>query len=140
MDSDDQPTWLLAQGEVDGKPIMIRAREPHQIRIDPARKHVVVASLAYAARDTDQLPSDEDYEALEAFEAQAFEAPSGDPELVFVETEAGVVRYFAYTSDVERTVASISQTAASFQTLDWDSAEDPEWQIYFRRIDRLRGT
>jgi len=135
---DDQTSWLLAQGEVDGRPIYLRARDPSQTSISQERSFVVVASLNYPVADALQAPSVDDYEKIEAFEANVFDALGGDPELVFVETGSGVIRYFAYTSDADQTFAAITESAP-FEIVDFDSAEDPEWQMYHRRVAKLVG-
>jgi hypothetical protein len=140
MESDDGALWLFAEAELDGRPIKVRARDPNDVKIDPTRTHIVVAVLGYAIEDNLQLPSGDDYEKIETLETAIFDTTEGDPELVFVETGSGVVRYFAYTSDVDRTIAAISETSAPFEVLDLDSAEDPEWEIYRERIARLIGT
>lgn len=131
--------WLLARGEVDGLPLMIRARDPQHLNVDPARSHIVIVSLGYGDGGSQQLPSDDDYKRIEALEAIVFERPRGHAELVFVETGMGAVRYHAYTSDVEGTLAAIREKSAPFKILDWDSAEDPEWQFYQNRVANLSG-
>lgn len=140
MKSNDGALWLLAEAELDGRPIKLRARDPNDLKINPTRKHIVVAVLGYVIEDNLQLPSDDDYEKIETLETAVFDTTEGDPELVYVETGSGVVSYFAYTSDVDRTIAAISEKSTPFEILDLDSAEDPEWEIYRARIARLAGS
>src|SRR3990167_10974471 len=51
--------WLLAEGELAGKPLLIRAREMEPLPVLP---HLLVVDLFYDSVDDTNLPGEDDYE------------------------------------------------------------------------------
>ena len=132
--------WLGAEATVNGRPMLVRSRNPLGTEFDPTRPHLLVVDFSYSIRDDVQLPSDDDYDLISAFEARAFDTKEvvADPELVFVETGSGVVRYYCYTSDLDRAMGAIEEASKDLDALVFSSAEDPQWLIYQGRAAQLR--
>ena len=132
--------WLGAEATVDGRPMLVRSRDPAGTEPDPTRPNLLVVDLSYPIRDDIQLPSGQDYGLIAKFEAQAFDAYDtvADPELVFVETGAGRIRYYCYASDLERAMDLIEEASEGLEALAFSSTEDPQWLIYRDRASRLR--
>jgi hypothetical protein len=125
---------------VGGRPLLVRSRDLRHTAPDPARPNLLVVSLSYPVRDDVQLPSEDDYDHLSAFEHRAFDGVGAIVDLVFVETGSGMVRYYCYTSDVDRAVDVIAKASGSDDALDFSSAEDPQWLVYQRRAAALGGS
>ncbi len=129
--------WLLAEGELAGKPLLIRAREMEPLPVLP---HLLVVDLFYDSVDDTNLPGDDDYEMLEWFEAEVLERPTERVRIVltFVETHDGRVRYFCYASDVERAVEHLDAAAGQVEP-EYSTESDPDWELYQQRMASLRG-
>lgn len=129
--------WLLAEGELASKPLLIRAREMEPLPVLP---HLLVIDIFYDSVDQTALPGDEDYELLERFEAEAMDRSSERVRvaLTFVETHDGRVRYFCYASDVERAVEHVDAAAGSLEPV-YSTEHDPDWTVYQERMASLRA-
>ncbi len=128
--------WLLAEGRMAGKPVLIRAREMEPLPVLP---NLLVVDVFYDSVDDSALPGPEDYEMLERFEAEALERPSEQVRIVlaFVETHDGRVRYFCYASHVDRAVEHIDAVAAPVEP-EYSTEQDPDWEVYRERMATLR--
>lgn len=129
--------WLLAEGQLAGKPLLIRARDMEPLPVLP---YLLVVDLFYDSVDDTALPGDDDYEMLEWFEAEVLERPTERVRIVltFVETHDGRVRYFCYASDVERAVEHLDAAAGRVEP-EYSTESDPDWELYQQRMASLRG-
>ncbi|MDB5431290.1 MAG: hypothetical protein JWP35_2406 [Caulobacter sp.] len=129
--------WLGAEAEQDGKPVLIRARSA--AIVDFGKPHLVVIDLGYDCVDDSELPTDDQYEAVGAFETSALDRleEAGNLVLVFIETVGGRVRYLAYLRDVEEAVGFIDLHADPALRLEFQSTEDHEWREYRERLGSL---
>lgn len=130
-------TWKGAEAWVDGKPTLVRCRDLRQTNANPTRPHLLVVDLGYPIRDDMQLPLEEDYHRFRFFEARVFDGV--DPELVFVETGSGTVRYFCYTWNVDQAADVIEDAADGVGPLKFSSALDPHWLIYQEQAAKLQN-
>lgn len=127
--------WVLAEGELAGKPVMIRAREMEPLPVLP---HLLVVDLFYDSVDDTALPGDDDYEMMEEFEARSLDKSGEGLRIVlaFVETHDGRVRYFCYVSDVALAVEHIDATADGLEPV-FSTENDPDWSLYQQRMAGL---
>lgn len=129
--------WLLAEGELAGKPVLVRAREMEPLPVLP---NLLVVDVFYDSVDDSNLPGEYDYEMLERFEAEALERPSERVRIVlaFVETHDGRVRYYCYASHVDRAVEHIDAAAGPVEP-EYSTEYDPDWKVYQERMASLQS-
>lgn len=127
-----QQKWLLAEGQLAGKPVMIRAQRMEPLPVLP---NLLVVDVFYDSVDETGLPGDYDYGMLERFEAEALERGSEQVRIVpaFVETHDGRVRYFCYSSHVDLAVEHIDAAAAPLEP-EYSTEYDPDWDVYRQRM------
>ncbi|MBP7704321.1 MAG: DUF695 domain-containing protein [Caulobacter sp.] len=130
-----QQKWVLAEGELAGKPLLVRARDMEPLEVLP---FLLVVDLFYDSVDDTALPGEDTYEVLEQFEAEVLERPSERVRIVltFVETHDGRVRYYCYASDVDRALEHIDAAAGLFEP-EYSAEHDPNWQVYVERMSTL---
>jgi hypothetical protein len=138
MTAEDAKAWLLAEATVNGRPMLVRSRDPSTTEANPGRPHLLVVSFSYPVGDDVQLPSPTDYARIASIEGWVFDGPGAVADLVFVETASGVVRYFCYTADVDGAAATIEEAFGPDEPLDFAFADDPQWLHYRRGSGRSR--
>ena len=132
--------WLGAEAERDGRPLVVRARRFFREPVaDPSLPFLFVVELQYEPFDDVGLPGDSQYEVISKFERDVFDLieSKGILNLVFVETNAGSIRYYSYVSDIEVVSSKIDEMADEALILSFSADEDPEWNEYRKRMDRV---
>jgi hypothetical protein len=132
-----EETWLLGEGRLAGKPVLVRAREMEPLPVLP---NLLVVDVFYDSVDDSALPGEEDDAMLERFEAEALERPSERVRIVlaFVEIHDGRVRYYCYASHVDRAVEHIDAAAGPVEP-EYSTEYDPDWAVYRERMASLQA-
>jgi len=139
-ETNDQSTWVGAEGERDGKPFIVRAR-----RFEPGAEPkaglpvLLVIDVTYECFDDTRLPFKEQYDEADFFEQTIFDAleQRGQLKFVFAETGDGKIRYFSYVRDPEAVVGFLKQKVNQALPVEIFSGADPEWAEYKRRLAAL---
>jgi hypothetical protein len=127
--------WLLAQGERDGFPMIVRmAGAWTGLAPVPGYDHHVIVSVRYPHRRPNGLPSSEDTDRLESIETQLcglLEAEQAS-HCVLVITNNGLRDFIFYTRDVEGVQRKLETAGPLFQGFAVELAIEPDdaWEIY----------
>src|ERR1035437_6553967 len=94
--------WSGAEGQINGKPILIRGKRLLQ-KLIPNRNlpFLFVVTLKYAGLVRKGLPTASQYDVIGRFEHEVLDAVDrlGIGSLVLIETNNGAVRYYCYVAD-----------------------------------------
>ena len=127
--------WLVAQGDIDGLPAIVRLRDEVQSFIKGG-KHQHYLRVVWEMSEIDEfgLPDENEMQRLELFEdrlCSVFEA--GDHAILsFVLTNDGLRQWLFYSQDLEESVRRINempQEEAAYP-IELTANEDPEWSEY----------
>lgn len=132
----DAQKWFGAEGVSDGRPVLIRGR-----RITPVREldKLFVIDFFYDP-DVNGLPDERAYSKIDHIEKTLDNLEEDrDFILVFVETFGGRVRYFSYTSDVNRISSYIDERVDADQVIEFAADIDPDWETYALKVSGVRG-
>lgn len=127
-------TWSVAEGQHNGKPLVIRFRQDFREHPDlSAYSQRVLVKWSFQS-DNSGMPDGETSFAMGEFEDRLVEAFEGDLSAVLtaVITNDGARQWLLYAKDpeiVEQRLAKLRD--ASFEA---DSRADPEWEFLYQRI------
>jgi hypothetical protein len=127
--------WLLAQGERDGFPMIVRMASAYAgLAPVPGYDHHIILSVQYPHRRPNGLPSGEDMDVLESIETQLcglLEA-GNESHCVLVITNNGLRDFILYTRDVEGAQRRLETAGKLFQGFVTELAIEPDarWEIY----------
>jgi hypothetical protein len=134
--SEPQPTdWLLAQGERDGLPMIVRMAGAYAgLAPVPGYSHHIIVSVPYSHRRPNGLPSSEDMDLLQSIETQLcglLEA-GNESHCVLVITNNGLRDFIFYTRDVGGAQRRLETAGKLFQGIPAELAIEPDarWEIY----------
>jgi Family of unknown function (DUF695) len=139
-----KPTdWLLAQGERDGFPMIVRMANAYTgLAPVPAYGHHLIVSVRFPHRRPNGLPSSEDADALESIENQLCGLlEMGNESLcVLVITNNGLRDFIFYTRDVEGVQHKLETAGPVFRGFVAELAIEPDepWEIY-QAFSRMLG-
>lgn len=138
MDTNDN--WTVAQGEDDGKPILLRIRNPAP-KFAKKSKFAQMLAIAwpYESPGDHGLPVEEDLAAMTELEellVAAFE-DTKQGFLSVVVTGNGIREWQFYSSDVETAGLVINESLADYDPfpIQISTEHDPEWEAYERFLD-----
>jgi hypothetical protein len=125
--------WFLAEGELQGEPMMIRARQDLlALAATESLPIRVVIEWTCDAPLSHGLPSESDYARISAFEQVVVSFLGEGAVLAFVITHSGSVTYSFYTSDtdwfIERLNDAMSDQAVAPISISAD--DDAGWSEY----------
>jgi hypothetical protein len=127
--------WLLAQGERDGFPMIVRmAAAWTRLAPVPGFDHHVIVSVRYPHPRANGLPSSEDTDVLESIENQLCGLLEADHEshCVLVITNNGLRDFIFYTRAVEGVQRKLETAGRLFQGFPVELVIEPDdqWEIY----------
>lgn len=134
-------TWLGAEAERDGTPLIVRARD---ISVDESINRALPIlfsiELSYEMSTPDGLPTPAQYQQIEKFESEIIDEIERQNNLilVFVETGGGLIRYFTYVADVDLVSRLIDEICDPDIPLEFSAKLDPDWGEYRNRRSRVK--
>jgi hypothetical protein len=131
--------WLLARGEKDGRPFVVRMRNvPREHPLRRSYPHLLVATRSFDAPGASGLPSDEQYASLERYEEQVLDAleKAGLGILAMIRTHGATVEHVLYVADpVDAAVFLVGRNVLR-EEIALDAIEGDAWYEY----DRTRAS
>ena len=136
--------WLLAEGERDGFPMMIRmAGAWTGLAPVPGYDHHIIVSVQYPHRRPNGLPASEDLDVLESVEVQlcVLLETANESHCVLVITNNGLRDFIFYTRGVEGAQRKLETAGPLFQGFPAALAIEPDdrWEIYEAFHQMLAG-
>ena len=127
--------WMVAQGEVEGRPLVLRFCEGvGPVRGHAAYRHCVRIEIPLHDPDPDGFPGEAELQQLNEIEDQLDAALTQGYEALtlIVLTHDGVREHAYQTRDLDATIAKITALAQRIQThrLGVAAAEDAGWEYY----------
>jgi hypothetical protein len=122
--------WILAQGEIDGKPLTVRVRESIEGIDRAAYPTRIVLAWPLTAPQPNGLPSPHDHEVLAGFEALLRRTLEADALAVhaFAITHAGSIEWHFHTrDDVELRARVARLDDERVRRVKVSLHEDPGW-------------
>lgn len=136
-----EDSWFLAEGELEGLPAVIRARQHLSAWIghpDYSRKFTI--AWTYRPGDESGMPSEAAYREMESFEDAIFEALERELNAIFVAvyTHNGRREWIGYSRDVDETELLLNSALEGHEIypLELTSEEDPQWAEYLAILQR----
>ena len=125
--------WAVAQGENDGKPMIVRVNSSAK---DYAGHPELPVRLGIAvplhAPRPDGLPNEAESEQLGDIEDRLFDTVGTTGRIVLIITTSGMREFVSYvrSSDVAAQVAQSLQVATSTHEVQHYAESDPKWGLY----------
>lgn len=136
----DQNQWLLARGERDGFPMIVRMAAGYRgMSAHPGYDHHIIVGAKLRTPTSAGFPSTEEGDDLQRFEENLSAALEIDNEsvCVLVVTNHGIRDFIFYTRDPYAAKARIDAALSGLQGFRFEVAIEPdrEWEIY-RAFDK----
>lgn len=133
--SAETDSWNLAEGEVEGRPTVIRYRPGlSELLGHPSYPLRLTIAWEFGDNGDSGMPDSDAVEALESFEDRLMAVL--DPDrlalLAFVYTSRGAREWHFYLSDVQEAGDRINEALHDQPGLpiDLEAAEDPNWDLF----------
>jgi hypothetical protein len=136
--------WLLARGERDGLPMIIRMAEAYrELAPVPEYDHHIIVSVRLRNPQPSGFPSAEEGDDLQNLEVKlcALLEPGNDTLCVLVITNNGLRDFIFQTREVERAKGRLEDAGDIFRGFGVELAIEPDadWEIY-RTFERMLGS
>lgn len=131
----NQDAWLLARGERDGFPMMVRMAAAYRgLGGLPGFEHHVIVGAALRSPTPAGFPSAEEGDDLQQFELNLVAALEVDREsvCVLVITNHGLRDFIFYTRDPRGAMKNLEAAAPKLKGFAFEVAVEPDehWEIY----------
>jgi hypothetical protein len=136
-----EDAWFLAEGELEGLPAVIRARQHLTDWVGhPDYSRKLTIAWSYRPVDESGMPSDTTYKQMDAFEDALFEALERGPSTIFVAvyTHNGRREWIGYTRDIDESESLMTRALEEHEhyPLELSTEEDPQWAEYLTLLQR----
>jgi len=125
--------WFRAEGQLEGSPTMIRARQDlaHLFPVPGFGTRIEVRWTCQSPGE-DGLPSPSDYEAISAFEHRVVGGLGQAGVLAYVFAHRGVVEYTFYCSGVAPFIDHLNEVLEDqpAMPIEISGEDDPDWTQY----------
>ncbi len=136
-----EDSWFLAEGELEGLPAVIRARQHLTDWVGhPDYTRKLTIAWSYRPGDDSGMPSEATYKAMEAFEDAIFDSLERGPSAIFVAvyTHNGRREWIGYTRDIDESENLLNKALEDHEPypLELTTEEDPQWGEYLAILQR----
>jgi uncharacterized protein DUF695 len=140
----DQSKWLLARGERDGFPMIVRMAAAYRgVGALTGYGHHIIVGTTFRAPTPAGFPSSEEGDDLQQFEERLCAAMESNNEslCVLVITNRGLRDFIFYTRDADGAKSRLDMTLAQLSGFKSHVVveRDEEWEIY-RAFDKWLGS
>jgi hypothetical protein len=131
----DEDRWFVAEGEDEGKPVLIRGRQDlHEVADPNHLNQLIRIQWTYEPENHLGLPAEKLNETMGNFEDKMIDALEHGGDCIFycVYTHNGLKEWSAYTCDVETACDNLNAALAADEhyPIELIAEDDPEWHDY----------
>jgi hypothetical protein len=138
-------TWIVAEFDVDGKPLVIRIRtHQHSLVGHPQLPHRLRILWEYQPSNESGLPDSHDLEAMHCCEEDLFNILEHDNHSILAHTLMGdgLRQWVFYCSDLDEVVQRINETlpANPPYPLNFENEVDTAWIEYLETLQAVEAS